>query len=66
MVVAWLPDGVAWQPYGPFAEPRSPIVLASGFCVGVGRCIGHENLLGLCYILTKVEAASLSPASSVV
>ena len=32
MVVAWLPDGVAWQPYGPFAEPRRPIVLASGFC----------------------------------
>ena len=20
--VAWLPDGVQWQPYGPFAEPR--------------------------------------------
>jgi len=23
MVVAWLPDGVAWQPYGPFARGRA-------------------------------------------
>ena len=26
MVVAWLPGTVAWQPYGPFAEPRRPIL----------------------------------------
>ena len=28
MVVAWLPGAVAWQPYDPFGEPRSPICLS--------------------------------------
>ena len=37
MVAAWLPAAVAWQPYGPFAEPRAVQIckwngLAPGFC----------------------------------
>ena len=44
MVVAWLPDGVAWQPYGPFAELRRVILcLGSGFCVLCGRCVGQKR-----------------------
>ena len=45
--VAWLPDGVQWQPYGPFAEPRRP---AGQFVLGfrvlrlvLGRCVGQER-----------------------
>ena len=70
MVAAWLPGAVRWQPYGRLrvrAVQIANLCWPSGFCVGVWTMHRpRENLLGLCYILTKVEAASLSPASSVV
>ena len=58
MVVAWLPGTVAWQPYGPFAEPRRPILSQlPGFARRYEwTSIGQEILLGLRYILTKAEA----------
>ena len=61
MVTAWLPGTVRWQPYGRLRVRAVQICARGpGFCVVDERTV-YVVTLGPCYILTKVEAASLSP-----